>query len=228
MPMAEDLSALALISDRFMELVSAPLVNQDILWFAFPLGIATLFMTLYFGKYRYEELGWNTAFGNTMVFLFVAIDLIRKMYYATPEGGFGNLFTNPLYFSITGILVIVALLFMLITYYHLLPKSWAFFIFSNPPVNVSLYVVMTIVYTNVAADWITGAAGLLLFLVLSVILRGVQWLEQMSGREEGIEIVPEEKPGRLADKFKRKAEMIKMKKKLKEKVEEITGEKKEK
>jgi hypothetical protein len=225
--MASELDLAALIWERFIQLVSAPLIDQDILWFAIPLGIATLFMSLYFGKYKKEELGWNTAFGNTMVFLFVAIDLVRRMYYSTPEGGWENLYNNPLYFSITGALSIAGLMFMLITYYHLLPKKWAFFIFSNPPVNVSLYVIMAIVYTNVAADLITAVAGVVLFFVLSVILRAVQWLEEKSGREEGLTIVAEKKPTDLADKFKRKTEMIKMKKDLKEKTKKILGKKEE-
>jgi|SRR3989339_254196 len=213
-----------LVANRFIELVKAPFVNQDILWLAIPLAIATLFITLYFGKYKKEELGWNTAFGNTMVFLFVSIDLIRKMFYATPGGSWDNLFSNTLYLTITVSLAATGLLFMLITYYHLLPRKWAFFIFSNPPVNVSLYVIMTIVYGNVTADWITGVAGVVLFGVLFIILRMLQFLEHMAGKEEGLSITEEEKSGKLAEKFKHKTEQIKRKKELDEKIDEIKEE----
>jgi hypothetical protein len=228
--MAHEVDLVSAIWGRFIELVSAPLINQDILWFAIPLGIATLFMTLYFGKYKQEELGWNTAFGNTMVFIFVAIDLIREMYYSTEQGSFENLFSSTLYVTISGALVIAGLLFMLITYYHLLPRKWAFILFSNPPVNLSLYVVMTIVYTNVAADWITVGAAIVLFFVLSIILRFVQWLEEMSGREEGITLEKKPEPGEvtgLAEKFKKKSEMIKTKKMIVEKAKKIVGKEEE-
>jgi len=206
---------ISLLWDRFMQLVSAPLTNMDILWFAIPLAIATLLMTLYFGKYR-EELGWESAFENTMIFIFVAIDLVRKMYYSSGEGSWSNLFSNSLYTTVSVILVLAGFLFMIIAYYRLLPKKWAFFVFSYPPVNVTLYIIMTIVYTNVAADPITLVAGGMLFAVLYSFLRGIQWLEAHAGKEEGIEIIPQKKPGDLAEKFKLKTEEIKRKKEIEE------------
>ena len=206
---------ISVLYDRFMQIVSAPLTNQDILWFALPLAIATIFMTLYFGKYR-EELGWESAFENTMIFIFVAIDVVREIYYSSGEGSWANLFNNSFYSSISITLLIMGIIFMIIAYYRLLPKKWAFFVFNYAPMNVTLYVVMAVVYTNVAADWITLVAGGMLFALLYSLLRGIQWLEAHAGKEEGIEIIHEKKPGDLAEKFKRKTEELKRKKEIEE------------
>ena len=174
--------------DRTMELVFAPLNQQDMLWTAIPLLIATLFMTLYFGRYKKEELGWNTAFGNTMVFLFVAISIIRKMY-DQGGGSFDNLFSSELYTILSIGLIVGGFLLMCFTYFHLLPKRFAFFIFSAPPINVSVYVVMAIVYANVTPDYLTVLAALVLLVLILILAKIIQLFIAILGLEEKIESI---------------------------------------
>ncbi len=180
------------VIERFISLVQAPFTNEVMLWSAIPLVLATLFMTLYFGKYGKEELNWDSAFGNTMVFLFVSIDLLRHIYYTHGEGSFEILFSNTFYASIAISLGIVGVLLMIVTYYHLLPKKLALFLFSAAPVNVCVYVLMTIVYNNVSPDLVTLVAGLLLFGIIFGILKGLQLLEHMASKPEGLSLSPEE------------------------------------
>ncbi len=184
--MPEPIEIAQMMLSRFIELVKAPLTDTQMLWTAVPLVIATIFMTLYFGKYRKEELGWATAFGNTMVFLFVSLSIIEYMYYVDGDGSWNNLFSNEFYLTITVALTLIALFFMFITYYHLLPKKVAFFLFSAPPVNVSVYVLMTIIYTEVPADYITLGAAVVLFLVIMLLLKILQKIESMASHPEGI------------------------------------------
>jgi hypothetical protein len=172
--------------DRAMELVYAPLDHQNMLWTAIPLFIATLFMTLYFGRYKKEELGWNTAFGNTMVFLFVAISIIREMYN---QGGgtFDSLFASELYTILSISLMVGGFLLMFFTYFHLLPKKLAFFLFSAPPINVTVYVVMTIVYADVIPDYLTALAGIVLLILILILAKIIQIFIRLIGLEERIE-----------------------------------------
>lgn len=168
---------------RLFELIQAPLGNSKILWAAIPLLIATLFIILYFGRYRKEELGWNTAFGNTMVFLFVAINLIKEMYYQGGSGSFDNITTNSVYLSISIGLIAGGSCLMLMTYFHVLPKKIAFFLFSAPPINVAVYVIMTIVYANVPPDWVTVLAAIVFLAVILIAGKTVQALEGFIGLE---------------------------------------------
>ncbi len=184
---------MAEVIERFWVLVASPLENEALLWAAAPLFIATLFMTLYFGKYSKEELGWNTAFGNTMVFLFVSMNLIHYMYFSDGVGSWDNVFGRTFYTTITFGLAGAAFLLMLITYYHLLPKKVAFFLFSAPPVNVSVYVLMTIVHAGVPADSITVGAGILLFIIIFAVVTIIQILERAAGRPEGLSFGGESK-----------------------------------
>jgi len=211
---AEIFPFLSAIISRFADLIQAPLTDQKMLWTAVPLVIATLFITLYFGKYRQEDIGWNTAFENTMVFLFVSLNIIQYMYYSTGTGSWDSVLSNSVYLSSTVGLAAIALFLMIVTYYHLLPKKLAFFLFSAPPVNVTTYVIMTIVYTGVPADIFTLAAAIMLFLLIYGILRLLQRLERMAGKEEGITLLAEKSESeRLLDKMKEKNQEIIDKKK---------------
>lgn len=167
---------------RFIELVEAPLNEPDMLWFAIPLLIATIMMSLYFGRYRKEELGWNSAFANTMVFIFVSIDIIRRMYESTVPYSWMNIWDNPLYLMITLVLGGFGFLSMIIIYYHLLPKKLAFSLFWNLPVNIAVYVIMCVVYAGVALDQYTVFAGMLLFVAVWLLLKFLQWLQGLSGK----------------------------------------------
>lgn len=208
------------ILQRFVVLVLAPLTDEKMLWAAIPLAIATLFVTLYFGKYKNEELGWNTAFSNTMVFLFVSINIIQYIFYYEANSSWDRLISSPFHSTVTFGLICTAFFLMLITYYHLLPKKVAFFLFSAPPVNVAVYVLMTIVYTGVPADYTTILAALLLFVIIFAILRAIQLLEQMSGSPDGLKMpfeeIPKEKLLKNVRENTNKLEEERMKKKIEE------------
>ena len=190
------------VLSRLIVLVQAPLTDQHLLWSAIPLVLATLFMTLYYGKYRHEELGWSTAFANTMVFLFVSISIVQYMYYSSGSGSWNNVISNGVVLSGTIALTSAAILLMLITYYHLLPKKVAYLVFSEPPVNVSVYVIMTIIYTGVPADIVTLLAAILLFVVIFALLRGLQMLETLASKPEGLALSTETREEKLLRKMK--------------------------
>jgi len=170
------------IYHRLVELILAPINQPDMLWTAIPLLAATFFMTLYFGRYKREELGWNTAFGNTTVFMFVALDILREMY---SQGGdsFGGLISGNLYTILTLGLIGGSFILMFMTYFHLLPKGFAFFLFSAPPINMSVYLIMAIVYANVAPDEITILAGITFLIVILIISKILKVLIGLIGLE---------------------------------------------
>lgn len=208
---SETLMLIYAVQTRVIELALAPLRNQDMLWTAVPLLIATLFITLYFGRNRREELGWNTAFSNTMVFLFVAINIIRAMY--NYGGSWGSVISNKLYLLLSLALAGTSVLLMFVTYFHLLPKRLAFFIFSAPPINVSVYVVMTMVYANVPPDYLTALAGFVFLIIIILLGKMLQFLIRLVGlaepepeaMEEGIE----ELKDKVREETKRKKSIMK-------------------
>lgn len=185
---------------RFLQLLEVPINNTQILWAAIPLLIATFFMVIYFGRYKKEELGWNTAFGNAMVFMFMAINLIREMYYKNGVGSIDNILSSKIYLSVSIGLIGASICLMGLTYYRILPKRLAFFLFSAPTVNVTVYVIMAMVYANVPADSITVlATGLFLAIILAiakiiVIVEGTGAIQKKVLEEEKEEEEKEDEP----------------------------------
>jgi len=159
---------------RFIILLKAPVVHPEMIWIVIPLFVTLLLMEFYFGRYRQEELGWNTAFGNAIVLLFVAIDLFRHIY--TNPITLANLSTTYMKTLVACLVGVEALWLMFLDYFHFLPKKVAFFISSALPNNVTAYVAIAIVYSTVVPfDMVTILAAVLFFFILYGFFRLVRW-----------------------------------------------------
>jgi len=150
---------------RMIDLIIAPAKNKEMLWMAIPLVTVLLLMEFYYGRYAREEVGWNTAFGNSLVLLFVSLDLFRHLYE-----NYGLMFfaSREIYFKyvLAGIILLIGFWLMVMNFFHELPKKIAFFIGSELPINVLAYSSLAIVYTNIKLDLITLLAITILFFVL--------------------------------------------------------------
>lgn len=168
---------------RFIELVSAPIHFPNMIWIVTPLVVATLLMQFYFGRYRHEELGWNTAVGNSLVLIFVSIDLLRFVYGDTGVNSL-DIKNIPLYnFKATVIALVVGaagFLMMFTNFFHILPKKFSFFMSSSLPVNLMSYIAITLVYTSIPLDINTLLAAFVLFIILLVFFNIIQLLEPKS------------------------------------------------
>jgi len=153
---------------RFHDLLLAPLTHKEMLWIAIPLLLTTILLELYFARYKFEELGWNSAYANTLVLVFVSIDLFRFLY------------TNDQLNYITGknaLAIIVAILGILLAvsnYLHVWSKDIAYGISGKLPINVLAYMSIILIYSNIPIDIITLIASLgilALFIIIILIIR---------------------------------------------------------
>ncbi|MFA5406763.1 MAG: type II CAAX endopeptidase family protein [Candidatus Nanoarchaeia archaeon] len=163
-----------------VSIIIAPFTNPGMLWIVTPLLISMTLMQLYFGRHRQEELGWNTAFGNSIALIFVSINLLQ---FISNQYGFSALnpfapVTNKLYLVIGLALVSVAQL--IINYFHLISKKIAFFINSSIPTNMTAYVAIVLVYTSTGLSWVTIAAALLILAVFILLFNFIKGLVPMS------------------------------------------------
>jgi len=172
-------TVVASVLSRLNDLITAPFDAPDMLWFAIPLLLTSIGMALYAGRYKTEEMSWAAIFANTMVFVFVSLDIIREIYESTVPPSWENITTNPIFFSFSLALLGFGVLSGLIIYFHLVPKRIASALFWNLPVNVSAYVIMTVVYAQVAFDWYTIGAAVILFLIVFGLLRLLQHFQKL-------------------------------------------------
>lgn len=168
---------------RLLELLTAPKYNPDMIWMVTPLVITVLLMTFYFGKYGTEEIGWNTAVGNSLVLLFVSVDLLRQIYNGLGNSVVGASIMNyemyPIKTALSLVILFVALILLFLNFLHAIPKRISFFLSSPLPINLTAYVAMAIVYTNVVFDGITVIAGLVLFFIFLGIIQLLKFIERL-------------------------------------------------
>ncbi|MEK6968245.1 MAG: hypothetical protein AABX51_06445 [Nanoarchaeota archaeon] len=172
---------------RITELVFSPLQQTEMLWVVLPLLAALILMTFYFGAHKSEELGWNTAFGNSMVLIFTSINLLQRLY--------GNISIDTLVFNEDTIIALVlfgeGILLMFLDFFHFLPKRIAFYISSPVHVNLLATLGVIIVYSeNIALDGLTAIAIVLLYIFVGVIL----WIlkKLIPGARERIEFMTDQ------------------------------------
>lgn len=170
---------LPLIWSRLLELLQAPAINPEMFWMIIPLIITLLLMTFYFGKYTKEELGWNSAIGNSIVLLFVAIDLLRYIFHLTIPGSILNYQEEWVKTLISLGVAAEGITLLLSTFFKALPKRITFFICSPAPVNLQAYVAIALVYTDVPFDGATLVSAILLFFILLLLLTIIKLLEHI-------------------------------------------------
>ena len=152
-----------IIKDRIIEIITSPVNNPEMLWLLAPLLLTLFLMELYFGRNKEEELGWNTAFGNVLVLIFVSAYLANHIYQ-------NALITDPIKVSIAATVIFMGLILMLIDFFHLLPKKIAFQISSKLPINYMAFVAIILVYTDIAIDRFTTIAFSLILIALSIFI----------------------------------------------------------
>lgn len=162
---------------RIWFILKAVYTHPEMLWVITPVVISMILISYYFGKYKKEELGWNTAFGNSIILLFACVDLFRYLHN-TDLLGFNR------YTTLVAVVMGEGVLLMLLDFLHALPKSFAFALSSGMTVNSILIFLIVIVYGKVPLDFITALAVTVLSLLIIILLRIMQLIEWPGDDEE--------------------------------------------
>jgi hypothetical protein len=156
---------------RTIAIISAPLSQSKMVWILGPMIAAMLLMSLYFGRYKAEELGWNTAFGNSLVLIFASVDLLRFLFNK------GTLFSFDLQNALVFAIVLQGILLTFLNFFHLMPKSIAFGISSGMTINIVVMFVIILIYSNLPLDYITAIACSLLAIAFILAIKIIQAIQ---------------------------------------------------
>ncbi len=155
--------------NRFIDLLDTPTHQPEMLWIVLPLLLIIVLMTVYFAKYRDEELGWNTALGNSFILIFVSVDLFRTIF---SDGRFMGAII------LASILLLEGIVLLFVNFTHFLPKKIAYFLSAPLPINLTAYVFISIIYSKVAVDVYTIISALLLFALLLGLFLGIGFISK--------------------------------------------------
>lgn len=162
---------------RSLAIVDAPFKVPEMLWMLVPILGTIILMEFYFGRYKEEELGWNTAFGNALVLTFIAIDLFRHIYEPIGVSISDALMSGDAKIIISIALFGVAIFIVLLDFFHFLPKKIAYVISSSSFIHMVAILGIVIVYSvNIPLDWTTLFACTLIFILANFILHILYWI----------------------------------------------------
>lgn len=141
------------------DIISAPLHHTHMQWIVIPLVVTFCLTEFYFFRHPDEELGWNAALMNSLVLVFIAIDLTKTIFHEQPPLAVARLFLTSLStgehlssFLVISFIGCLGLFLAIVNYFHMLPRRIAFIISSHPIINYIAYVAIVIVYSEKAGD----------------------------------------------------------------------------
>jgi len=158
------------VVDRFVALFMAPANFPDMLWILVPVFLTMIFNELYFARYKFEELGWNGAYGNVLVLVFVAIDLFRFLYVHNELT-----FINPRNILVIT-LTVLGIIMSLANFLHIWSKDFAFGISSKLPINFIAFMAVLLIYSNLPISFLTLLSSIGIFIIFIGIILGIRYI----------------------------------------------------
>ena len=171
-----DLSFFEAVFLRMLELFAPPFQDADIFWAVLPLFLGLVILELYFGMYREEELGWNSATGNGLVLTYTGFTLFQ--YYSSNY--FFHIFDTKALVSLS--VLLFGLFILIVSFFHILPRRLDFGISSILVVDYVAYLGIIFVHgTKFYLDLETLAAVVLGFMLLTLLFRIIHHFEPKRG-----------------------------------------------
>lgn len=147
----------------------APLQNPNLGLSLLPVVLGALVMELYFGRFKSESLGWNTAVGNMVIWLTTGMVLFTA--YAQTSGEKN---------AALG-LILLGLVFGALDFFHKWPDSVAFLVSSSGVVYSLTYAATVLVRADLDIDGTSLKAAALFVVAFNVAFKAVETLEPSKG-----------------------------------------------
>lgn len=150
--------------ERFMDILLAPYNFSAMLWILSPLFLALILIELYFARYKFEEAGWNVPYSNSLIMIFVSIDLFRVL----SVGGELTVFTPR-----TTLAIAVATIGVFLTasnFLHLWSREFAFGMSNHLPMNFVAYMSVVLIYSSIPLDFYTLLSSLGIFVIFVLLI----------------------------------------------------------
>lgn len=154
---------------RYIEILQFPANNPEYIPSLIPLFVGLVVLEVYFGRYEYENLGWNSAVSNSTLLLTTGLTLIYRLNLL-------EISQRPQFIVAYGILALGGVI-LLLNFYHLWPEFIAFNVSSSFVTYTSVYLAIAIVYEGMPLGYNTVAAAGGVLLTLFIVFRVLKAME---------------------------------------------------
>ena len=156
--------------------------HSSLLWQIIPLLVLWFVLEIYFGRYRNERLGWNTALANGLSMFWIVLSSLQFVFSNQKD-----LDLNWSLFLSLFLILGYALSIVSVSFNHSLKSNWAFLIASLSPVYyfsiISLLIAHQIIVINlfsIIAIFILFIAILLFFFLFRFLIPKASILDKES------------------------------------------------
>ena len=118
----------------FKEIFSSPFRDLSILWLLIPIILFWLVMEVYFGRYKEEKLGWNSALGYGLSMFWIVVISFKTIF----ENNFELFSIDKLLFVI--FVAVYSVFIIFVSFTHRL-KAKIFFLFTSPTIVYYLFAI---------------------------------------------------------------------------------------
>lgn len=150
----------------FKEIFSAPLRDLSVLWLLAPIILFWIIMEVYFGRYKEEKLGWNSALGYGLSMFWIVVISFKTLF----ENNFELFSIDKLLFVIVVAAYSVFIIF--ISFTHRL-KEKIFFLFTSPTMVYFLFGVAVLLVNNLLNVTLWVIIDLIILYILILIFETI-------------------------------------------------------
>ena len=163
----------SLVLKGFTNILFAPLNYPEMIWISIPLVATLILMELYLGIYKEEEMSWAGSLSNSLVLVFVGLDLMRKQISLFPYYGL-----NPVKIIIALAVLALGVFLSYSCYYHKIHEIAKKIFTSILFINSSAYLAVVFVYANFALNFYHLFSALLFILLLWIVFKIIHLFER--------------------------------------------------
>lgn len=149
-----------------ISIFTAPIQHTNIIPIVLPLILGGLIVELYLGKYKREELGWNTAVGNAVVWFATGISILAT---ENLEG---------LEVQATFFLIFLGLFVGFMDFFHVWPARIAFIVSSSGLVYTIAYTIVVMIKTSIEVNTATLLGSGLFIAAIQAGFLFIKFIEQ--------------------------------------------------
>ena len=146
----------------FKEIFSAPFKDLSVLWLLVPIILFWFIMEIYFGRYKEEKLGWNSALGYGLSRFWIVVISLRTLF----SNNFELFSIDKLIFVI--IIALYSVFIVFFSFTHRI-KSKIFFLFTSPTLVYYLFGIAVLLVNNLLNITLWVIVDLVIFYILILI-----------------------------------------------------------
>ena len=143
------------ILEGFKEIFSSPFRDLSILWLLVPIVLFWFVMEIYFGRFKEERLGWNSALGYGLSMFWIVVISFKTIF----ENNFELFSIDKLLFVIFVAAYSVFIIF--ISFTHRM-KAKIFFLFTSPTLVYYLFAI--------ALLWVNDLLNINLWVIIDLVI----------------------------------------------------------